>query len=466
MATAQMDAVIQHLRRTILRQDGAGWSDGQLLASFIDQKDEAAFEALVRRHGPMVFGVCHRVVRNHHDAEDALQATFLVLARKASSVRPREQVANWLHGVALRIAMRAKAMSVKRRGREKQVMEMPEPATVQQDQWSDLRPLLDQELTRLPENYRLPILLCDLEGKKIRVAAQQLGWPQGTLAGRLALGRKMLAVRLARRGVVLSAGALAAVVSQNAVSAAVPNSLIGSMVRAAAMFAAGQATVAGVVSAKAVALAKGVVLTMLLNKIKVLTAVLLVISAFGMVGGLLSCQTSAPAQDRSQPLPLVEKREDAVHKSLPSGTEDKKVHPNPAPSANGRMYQFRCEVIEQGDGGEERLAAPTIRTVEGKEANFCVAEEVATGDDERIPLARIALSAKVKKLEDGRLRLNVRLERNAPQEADNDELRIEGASVCIIKTVREEEKVTVEIDGKEKKDRCTRLQITVSPVKD
>src|SRR5438270_9922919 len=121
MATAQLDTVIQYLRWAVLRRDGAGWTDGQLLASFIDQKDEAAFEALVRRHGPMVFGVCRRVVGNHHDAEDAFQATFLVLARKASSVRPREKVANWLHGVALRTAVKAKAMNARRRGREHQV---------------------------------------------------------------------------------------------------------------------------------------------------------------------------------------------------------------------------------------------------------------------------------------------------------------------------------------------------------
>src|SRR3954471_13730086 len=133
MATAQMATVIRQLRRAVLQQDGAVWTDGQLLSSFIDQKDETAFEALVRRHGPMVFGVCRRVVRNHHDAEDAFQATFLVLARKASSVRPRERFANWLHGVAFRTAMKAKALAAKRRGREKQVPEMPEPEADWQD---------------------------------------------------------------------------------------------------------------------------------------------------------------------------------------------------------------------------------------------------------------------------------------------------------------------------------------------
>ena len=247
MATTKMDTVMRHLRRVMLRQDGAGWTDGQLLASFIDHKDEAAFEALVHRHGPMVFGVCRRVIGNHHDAEDAFQATFLVLARKAASVRPRERVANWLHGVALRTAMKVKATITKRRGREKQVTDMPEPEAVQQDRWRDLQPLLDQELNGLPENYRLPILLCDLEGKPIKEAAQQLGWPQGTLAGRLARGRKMLAKRLANRGVALSAGSLAVMVSQNAVSAAVPTSLMSSTVKAATLVAAGQAAVAGVV---------------------------------------------------------------------------------------------------------------------------------------------------------------------------------------------------------------------------
>src|SRR5262245_4211721 len=244
-----MDTVIRHLRRAVVRQDTASRTDGQLLASFIDQKDETAFEGLVRRHGPLIFGVCRRVIGNHHDAEDAFQTTFLVLARKASSVKPRERLANWLHGVALRTAMKAKAMTAKRRRREKQVTEMPEPEATQQDQWRDLQPLLDQELDGLPENYRLPILLCDLEGKTIKDAAQQLGWPQGTVAGRLARGRKLLAKRLANRGVVLSAGSLAAVVSQNVASAGVPTSLLCSTVKAATMIAAGQATVGGVAPA-------------------------------------------------------------------------------------------------------------------------------------------------------------------------------------------------------------------------
>jgi RNA polymerase sigma-70 factor (ECF subfamily) len=301
MAAAQLDAMIRRLRRAVLRKDGAAWTDGQLLASFIEEKDEAAFEALVRRHGPMVFGVCRRLLHNHHDAEDAFQATFLVLARKASSVRPRERVANWLHGVALRTAMKAKVMTAKRWGREKQVTEMPEPEAVRQDQWRDLQPLLDQELNGLPESYRLPILLCDLEGKTIKDAARQLGWPQGSVAGRLARGRKLLAKRLASRGVVLSAGALVAVVTKNVAAASVPSSLISSAVKAASVLAAGQAAVAGLVPANVAALAEGVMKSMTLTKVtKAAVACLLMLCLCGLGvggGGLLMTRTMAQQPD-------------------------------------------------------------------------------------------------------------------------------------------------------------------------
>jgi RNA polymerase sigma factor (sigma-70 family) len=283
-----MDTVIRHLRRAMLRQDGAGRTDGELLRSFIDQRDEAAFEALVHRHGSMVFGVCRRVVGNHHDAEDAFQATFLVLARKASSVRPAERLANWLHGVALRTAMKAKTMTAKRRVREKQVTEMPESEAAPQDQGRDLQSLLDRELNGLPEKYRLPILLCELEGKTIKEATQQLGWPQGTLAGRLARGRTLLARRLASRGVALSAGALAA--------SGVPASLMNSTANAAALIAAGQALVAGVVPAKVAALMEGVISSMMLTKLKTVTAVLLLVGMAASGVGMLARPTAAAAQ--------------------------------------------------------------------------------------------------------------------------------------------------------------------------
>src|SRR5438874_8814742 len=150
MPTSQLNRVLQHLGREVLPCRGAALSDGQLLGLYVDRRDAAAFDALVRRHGPMVLGVCRRVLHNPHDADDAFQATFLVLVRKAATVSPRERVGNWLYGVAYQTAIKARALAARRAVRERQMIDMPEPATQPQDPWPDLRPLLDQELSRLP----------------------------------------------------------------------------------------------------------------------------------------------------------------------------------------------------------------------------------------------------------------------------------------------------------------------------
>src|SRR5262249_33813498 len=154
--------------------------------------------------GPMVLGVCRRVLRHEADAEDAFQATFLVLVRKASSVRPRGMVGNWLYGVAHNTARDGKAMNLRRRQKEREVGTMPKQAPP--EAWGELQARLDLELAALPEQSRAPIVLCDLEGKTLREAARQLGWPQGTVATRLTRGRALLARRLARSGLSLSAG--------------------------------------------------------------------------------------------------------------------------------------------------------------------------------------------------------------------------------------------------------------------
>jgi RNA polymerase sigma factor (sigma-70 family) len=272
MATKQTITFLQHLRRAVLLQDEAGLTDGQLLGCFIERGEEAAFAALVKRHGPMVWGVCRRLL-SHHDAEDAFQAAFLVLFRKAASIRPREMVANWLYGVAHQTALQARRAVARRKERETLVSKMPEPEAVQQDLWHDLQPLLDQELSRLPDKYRAVIILCDLEGKTRREAARQLGLPEGTVAGWLARARTMLAKRLTQRGVALSGGALAVVLPKNVASAGVPTSVVLSTIKVATLLAAGQP--AGVISVKVAALTEGVLRAMFLNKFKAGLSVLL-----------------------------------------------------------------------------------------------------------------------------------------------------------------------------------------------
>ncbi len=288
MATGQMSGVIRHLRRAVLLRDGGGLTDGQLLECFLARRDEAAFAALVMRHGPMVLGVCRRVLRNPHDAEDAFQATFLVLVRKAASVVPRELVGHWLYGVAYRTALKAKATAARRRAKERQVSDMPQAEAPAEDLWEDLQPLLDRELSRLPDAYQVPLVLCYLEGKSKKEVARQLGLPEGTVSSRLARARELLRRRLAGRGLALTAGALTAALSPVTASAAVPAPLMVSTVQAAALFAAGKAASAGVISAQVIVLTEGVLKAMLIAKLKIATAVLVAGGILGTGAGILT----------------------------------------------------------------------------------------------------------------------------------------------------------------------------------
>lgn len=209
--------VVVQIRRAAATQVGVERSDGDLLGDFIDRRDGGAFAALVQRHGSMVLGVCRRLLGHQQDAEDAFQAVFLVLARKAASIAPRNLVGNWLYGVAQQTAIRVRTQNCKRQQRERQMRaSIPEPATNSMPSWDDLRPLLDEEMGRLPDRYRAVLVLCDLEGRTRKDEARHLRCPEGSVSSRLARARAMLARRLTRRGVVLSSGTLAALVSEHA----------------------------------------------------------------------------------------------------------------------------------------------------------------------------------------------------------------------------------------------------------
>jgi RNA polymerase sigma factor (sigma-70 family) len=255
---------MERLRVLLQPEIPASVSDTLLLQAFVQRHESAAFTELVRRHGPMVLAVCRRILRHYQDAEDAFQAVFLVLARRAGSITHGSKLPAWLHGVACRTAIKARALLHKRRERET-------AAALRRETVSDLDPavhdwhsVLDQEIARLPEKYRLPILLCAMQGKSRQAAAEILGCSAGTVAGRFFRAKQLLARRLTSRGLTYSAPALAAFLAAESATAAVPLTLTIATVRLGHLFRLGEtgsATVPGTI----VTLSQGVLKTMFLN---------------------------------------------------------------------------------------------------------------------------------------------------------------------------------------------------------
>jgi RNA polymerase sigma-70 factor (ECF subfamily) len=272
MGTTGLRRVLQHFRQVAGRPQVEALADGDLLEQFLQANDGAAFAELVRRHGPMVLGVCRRVLGNDHDAEDAFQATFLVLVRRAADVRPRSRLGNWLYGVACRTAREARRAAARRRAKE--ALAMPRPHSAE-DPWAELRLVLDRELARLPERYRVVLVLCDLERRTRKAAAEHLGWHEGTVSSRLSRARELLARRLRRHGAILSGGLLVAFLGSGTGAAAVPAPLAAQTVEAATLLAAGSA--AGVLTPQTAALVERTVRAMWLAKLKTLGAVVAVL---------------------------------------------------------------------------------------------------------------------------------------------------------------------------------------------
>jgi RNA polymerase sigma factor (sigma-70 family) len=265
----------------------AGLGEGPLLDRFLDGRDEVAFEALVARHGPMVLGVCRRLLRDPDAVEDAFQATFLILVRKARTIRDRELLGHWLYGVARRVAVRARIQEALRTARPS-LSDLPEPADGASPglraERDELRDVLDEELSRLPESFRAPIVLCHLEGLTHEQAAERLRWPVGTVRSRMARGRAKLRDRLARRGIAPAILASGGWFGTESATAAVPIPLVESTVRAAmALITSSKLIAYGTTSAGAVALARGALDAMMLSKLKLLGMTALV--AAGVVGG-------------------------------------------------------------------------------------------------------------------------------------------------------------------------------------
>jgi RNA polymerase sigma factor (sigma-70 family) len=279
---------VQLLRRAAARQVRDEHGDGELLARFARDGEESAFEVLVQRHGPMVWSVCRRLLARTEDVEDAFQAAFLVLLRRATSIRQGELLGNWLYGVAYRVAVRARALAARRAAREKSGL-APEPAASPDEPPGEWQPILHQELVRLPEKYRRPLVLCYLGGKTNEEAARELGWPIGTVKGRLSRARDLLRARLCRRGVSLSGAAVAATLAAARLEAALPPVLAQQALTGGA----------GVLSPHAVTLSKGVLHAMFMSQCARLARALVLLALVGTWAGFSLYHLAAADPDKA-----------------------------------------------------------------------------------------------------------------------------------------------------------------------
>jgi RNA polymerase sigma factor (sigma-70 family) len=281
-----LDHLLRSLRRAAGRGAGDELTDGQLLERFIRQRDAAALEVLIWRHGPMVLGVCRRLLRQSSDVEDAFQATFLVFLRKARSIRTHKALGGWLYRVAVRTALRARAAAARRTALEQKTeARAPEPAANLTG--PELRPVLDEEINRLPDRYRVPVVLCYLEGKTKEEAARLLGCPPGTVSSRLARARARLRPRLARRGLGLTSTALAALLIKTTASAMPPAHLVQATIKSGMLWIAGGSLAGTGIPASIATLTKGTLKAMVLAKVKTLAVSLLAVSLASLGAGLV-----------------------------------------------------------------------------------------------------------------------------------------------------------------------------------
>jgi RNA polymerase sigma factor (sigma-70 family) len=348
--------LVRYLRTLAAGQASDACTDRQLLELFVTRREETSFATLVRLHGPMVLGVCRRILRHDQDTEDAFQATFLVLARKAGSIRKRESVSSWLHGVAYHVAQRLRAKETRRAVHERKAVSRPAVDPAEDVAWREVRCLLDSELARLPEQYRGPLVLCYLQGKTQDEAARQLALSLRTFRRRLKCARDLLIRRLTRRGVTLSAALTTTLLADAATQAALPPLLAANTIRAGLASAMGEAT-GTLVSAQVAALVESGTYTLQTKKASI--ALALLVSLTLGIGGLLAhravedrTHAEAPAAPPPQSAPArsASKDEAIAIKGRVMRTMASRVTPVPCPGFS----------MKSGDDGTSGLIAGTV----------------------------------------------------------------------------------------------------------
>ncbi|HEV3343667.1 MAG TPA: sigma-70 family RNA polymerase sigma factor, partial [Pirellulales bacterium] len=339
---------MQHICNLTAVQSARELADHELLQRFVAGKDEAAFTVLVQRHGPMILGVCRRMLGSSHDAEDACQASFLVLAQKAASIRKTTSLSSWLHGVASRVAAKLKRERARRYKRENdsQPCAVPDPAA--EVSWREVQTILDEELERLPDRLRDPLILCYLEGRTRDEAAARLGLSVACLHGRLERGRKALCDRLIRRGVTLSATLVATAIGEGVSGAALSPTVVVSTAKAAVLLGSARALDNGLISIKILSLAQEVSKNMLLTKMKLgLSGLCFAGLLVPALGGLLASLGAGPQAEEPRATGPSQAGAGKLIKSTPTAVpQTAQSQPNARPAVDER---FSGRVLDADD---------------------------------------------------------------------------------------------------------------------
>jgi RNA polymerase sigma factor (sigma-70 family) len=358
MATKQTARLLKHIRGLAVVPDRGQWSDKELLSRFASQADEAAFTALLKRHGPMVLRVCWRVLHNWHDAEDAFQATFLLLARKAASKAWHDSVANWLYQSAYYLALKARAAAARRAAHETRA-----GAPMRQDPLADLtgrelQTVLDEELARLPEKYRAPLVLCYLEGATRDEAAHQLGCPLSTLGLRLEQGRNRLRGRLERRGLMFSAALSAALLAEQAPAATLTSRLLASTTQAASLAATGKA-LGGVISESVAGLLREGLRAFSLSKLKIAAVLILALTVLASSAGLWARRA---LEDDQTAAPPAETSKSSVREAAAKNSVPKVESTSPQDDGQGKEKMAVTGRVVDADGNPVKEAKVAVVT--------------------------------------------------------------------------------------------------------
>ncbi len=333
MATTPLGTLLCHIEQLTASRGAHDGTDGQLLEDFVARRDEKAFAALVTRHGPMVLRVCRRVLHHEQDAEDAFQATFLVLARNTASIRKRDTLGSWLHGVAYRTAMKAKRSAARRRNHEARLRAIA-PRATPGPSWDETQAVLDEEIRRLPPVFRAAFVICVLEGKSGAEAAVELGCKEGTVKSRVGRARRLLQRQLARRGIKLGVLLAALSVAESTARSTLPAPLAKTAIRFGLVAAAG-GPAAGVVPSHVAALAAGVARAMFLTKAKIVTAVLMTVSL--LIAGATQAYQSLAAQEQDEPPATAKPAEPSVRQAVRQRQSEQSHEPKDALTFSGRV---------------------------------------------------------------------------------------------------------------------------------